>query len=363
MASSLLYRILSLSLSWIKKGALHHLCSVGLSLVITWRWGVTGATISVSVLSLTAYIGHRRNNKATLVYLASSDTLEPDSKALTYLVERSISLCPSLSNPAYIPTFWAAGAWSNLLLFTLKQLFDKSSLRTNKFTREVIKLDDGGVVSIDFADDAHLPSDAPFVIFLHTITGSALETGHYMRHATSRGWRSCVFNRRSHAGVPLTTPTFNVMGDTNDTKEQVRFVRERFPNSYLAMVGVSAGSGLLFSYLGKEGNNTPINVAAALCPAYDIRRAFRLAENYPQADKHILQSMKRLFIKQNEEILCSKSQETYKSCLDSTTVHEFVKAHHPFAGFSSVEEYYQDSNPLEWINKVPPFVRLVYQAQ
>ena len=96
-----------------------------------------------------------------------------------------------------------------------------------------------------------------------------------MRHATSRGWRSCVFNRRSHAGVPLTTPTFNVMGDTNDTKEQVRFVRERFPSSYLAMVGVSAGSGLLFSYLGKEGNNTPINVAAALCPAYDIRRAFR----------------------------------------------------------------------------------------
>ena len=107
------------------------------------------------------------------------------------------------------------------------------------------------------------------------MTFFAQETGHYMRHATSRGWRSCVFNRRSHAGVPLTTPTFNVMGDTNDTKEQVRFVRERFPNSYLAMVGVSAGSGLLFSYLGKEGNNTPINVAAALCPAYDIRRAFR----------------------------------------------------------------------------------------
>ena len=51
-------------------------------------------------------------------------------------------------------------------------------------------------------------------------------------------------------------------------------IHTRYPNSYLAMVGISAGCGLLMSYLGSQPN-TPIKATAALCPAYDIERAFR----------------------------------------------------------------------------------------
>ena len=101
------------------------------------------------------------------------------------------------------------------------------------------------------------------------------EVGHYMRYATSRGWRSCVFNRRGHAGLYLTSPSFNIVGDPGDTKVQVEHVRQRFPASFLAMVGISAGCGSLLSYLGSEARDTPVSVAAGLCPAYDIERAFR----------------------------------------------------------------------------------------
>ena len=96
-----------------------------------------------------------------------------------------------------------------------------------------------------------------------------------MRYATSRGWRSCVFNRRGHPGLYLTSPSFNIVGDPRDTKAQVDQVRRRFPASFLAMVGISAGCGSLLSYLGSQATNTPVSVAAALCPAYDIERAFR----------------------------------------------------------------------------------------
>ena len=59
-------------------------------------------------------------------------------------------------------------------------------------------------------------------------------------------------NRRGHAGLHLTSPSFNVMGEAKDTAAQVEAVRKRFPDSsYLAMVGISAGSGLLVTYLGK----------------------------------------------------------------------------------------------------------------
>jgi len=349
MALSVICSATSGYLTWLAEESLTRMVMVaGVSMVITWNWRVVGAAVSLSGVSLLSYWRHQQKNNGRLVFLPSSES----GHHLAHRVEQIIQCCPELQLPHYVPTFWAADQWANLALFIAKQVFDKSCLRQNKFSREIINLPDGGTVSIDFADDNHLPQDSPFVIFLHTITGSAYETGHYMRYATRRGWKSCVFNRRGHAGVGLTSPCFNVLGDVRDTMAQVARIKEMFPTSYLAMVGVSAGSGLLFTYLGKVGTDTPIRAAAALCPAYDIRRAFRLAENYPLADKHIVQSMKRLFINSNKEILCSKSKQTFNACSAAKTVHEFVQSHFPFAGFQSLEEYYKHCNPLEWVDKM-----------
>lgn len=50
----------------------------------------------------------------------------------------------------------------------------------------------------------------------------------------------------------LTSPKFNLMGDAEDTRLMVDHVMDNWPAaSYLAMVGISAGSGLLITYLGK----------------------------------------------------------------------------------------------------------------
>ena len=69
-------------------------------------------------------------------------------------------------------------------------------------------------------------------------------------------------------------------------------------------------------------------------------------------DKHILRSLKRLFLKRNKEILCSKSPDAYNSCSNATTVHQFIKSHHTFAGCSNMAEYYAENNPIDWIPKV-----------
>ena len=104
--------------------------------------------------------------------------------------------CPSLASPRYLPTLWAADTWANCGLFIAKQIYDKSCLRRDKYTREVLVLEDGGTVSIDYAEcPEEILDTAPIVIFLHTITGSAKETGYFMRYAVRRGWRTCVFNR------------------------------------------------------------------------------------------------------------------------------------------------------------------------
>ena len=35
-----------------------------------------------------------------------------------------------------------------------------------------------------------------------------------------------------------------------------------YPDAYIGMAGLSAGSGLLVSYLGKSGKESPVQVAA-----------------------------------------------------------------------------------------------------
>ena len=79
---------------------------------------------------------------------------------------------------------------------------------------------------------------------------------------------------------------------------------------------------------------------------------FRLAINYPIMDKHILKSMKRLFLHKNKEILCSKSSETFEKCSKATTVHEFIRVHFPFAGHKTLDDYYEAHNPVDSIPKV-----------
>lgn len=163
-----------------------------------------------------------------------------------------------------------------------------------------------------------------------------------------------MFNRRGHGRVSLTSPNFNVMGDAADTKAQVDFVTAKYPSaSFIGMVGISAGSGLLVTYLGKEGDNTPVQAACSLCPAYDITQAFtKVAENYAMVDSHILTSMKKCFIRPNKNILSTKSQTALDNCTQATTINEFVNSHFPFAGYDTLDEYFKDNNPMEFVDDI-----------
>ena len=54
------------------------------------------------------------------------------------------------------------------------------------------------------------------------------------------------------------------------------------------MAGISAGSGQVVSYIGREGDKAKINVAASLCPAWDISSAFQKLQNtHPWLDRYV----------------------------------------------------------------------------
>ena len=66
-------------------------------------------------------------------------------------------------------------------------------------------------------------------------------------------------------------PTISILGNIDDTVAMVEHIRESNPDSFIALAGISAGSGQVVSYIGREGSKTPVGAAASLCPAWDIR--------------------------------------------------------------------------------------------
>lgn len=262
--------------------------------------------------------------------------------------------------PTYYPPVWAAGSWSNLILYMAKQGLRELLLPVFPLHRQQITCEDGGTVSIDWAADettAALPETAPCLIFLHTISGSGPETAYFLKEAARQKWRSCVFNRRGNANMPLSSKRFNVIGCPHDTRHMVSVVQNKYPLSdFMGMVGISAGSGLLITYLGTEGKNTPVQAACSLCPAYDISTAFtHLSAKYPTIDRALVGNMKDAFVRGNKDILTQachqlthqQSIEAYNKCMSAKTVHEFIGHSAVFSGDSKCDqEYFVKHNPM-----------------
>lgn len=143
------------------------------------------------------------------------------------------------------------------------------------------------------------------VVMLHGITGTSKEfssMAKYIRDNTD--WTSVVLNRRGHSDT-LKNPMFNIMGSTHDLRVAVQHIRKRFPRSKLALVGSSAGSGLLTRYLGEEGidenNKQEFFTAVAISPGYDIHVAFpRVHSIY---NSLLTKRLVSFFVERNEHVL------------------------------------------------------------
>ena len=115
------------------------------------------------------------------------------------------------------------------------------------------------------------------------------------------------------------------------------------------MAGLSAGSGLVISYLGKYGKNAPVDAATSLSPAYDIYGAFKqLGDKYPTVDKSIVKSMKETWLHahENSTLLRSHDEETFEELMRVKTMHDFFDKSSVFAGYNDFDHFCEENNPM-----------------
>ena len=105
---------------------------------------------------------------------------------------------------------------------------------------------------------------------------------------------------------------------------------------------MSAGTALLVRHLGEEGERTPFTAAVAYCPGYDTRRAFhRVHRLY---DRYLLRAMRRHFLERHTDVL--GHHPSYAQMAASRTVGEFHDRQYDFAGFATLDDFHQCTNPM-----------------
>ncbi|MEM7184270.1 MAG: alpha/beta fold hydrolase [Spirochaetota bacterium] len=268
-------------------------------------------------------------------------------------MRKIISNCSSIT-AGYKPTFWCSGTFAQLLWLLIKEQFNLNSVR---YKRHPIVFADGGSVCIDIAESEELQETSPIVFFLHTITGSSQTTNGFVKYALRRGWRAIVLNRRGHEHS-LTSPKFNLMGDIDDTIAMIRQGKSLFPQaSYAAAIGISAGSGQVVSYIGRQREKVDISAAVSICPAYDVSTAFtNLDTSYPKVSALLLKRVKKYFLENNRQIL--QKQSGFEESLRATKLQEIFQSLSSLAGAEDWQDYLTKNNPMAHYkgNQIPCLV-------
>ena len=299
-------------------------------------------------------------NKADLIKMPPVAATGAEALALAAKVDEIIDFAPSLKEPRYVPPPFARAPMANAALSVLKRKVAEPFGPPFRTRTEIVPDGSGGELHLVWADNRatqDLPESAPVALILHTITGDAETMVPMMRAASKRGWRACVLLRRGHGGAPLSeaSPSFNVLGDVGDTTIQVSAARAACPRaSFVGMVGISAGSGLLVSYCGQTGAAAAVDAAVSLCPAYDVREAFSsLGADSPLVERAMLSELRRVFLRGNEDRLRAHDASALEACEAARSLDSFLEAHAPFAlrrKGATADEYFAHSNPMRFID-------------
>ncbi len=254
-----------------------------------------------------------------------------------------VASLPQLQQP-FKPTPWLFNPHLQMVLLTLRE-----GKATRDYDRiDTLRLEDGGHCALAWRGH-ELPPETPTIVVLHTISGSPDSMAELVRDLQSvTGWRIVLCVRRGHAGLPLTVPRINLLGSTQDLREQLAEIRRRFPQSPLYGVGSSAGSGLLVRFLGEEAESSPFRASFAYCPGYNTDEAFE--KTHPFYSRYMVKKLLQRFIEPHEASLAHLP--TVQALNRAGSLAEFHRHMYELSGFRSYEEYSEASNPMRVFNRI-----------
>ncbi|XP_074570980.1 uncharacterized protein LOC141827592 [Curcuma longa] len=285
-------------------------------------------------------------------------TFNPNS----YIYEGIVSKCRMLRG-RYVPTPW-------LLSPHLQTAFLHFYGRPPKVTyrRQIFCTHDGGTIALDwllasdvaggsyYMDKSITQDDTtPIVVVIPGLTSDSVSP--YLKHLTyslaKQGQNIVVSNHRGLAGISITSDCFYNAGWTEDIREVINYLHQKYPKANLFAVGTSVGANILVKYLGEDEGNTPIAGAASICSPWDLVVCDRFLNRKPiqQFYNRALTIGLKDYAKLHEHVLTRLAN--WEGIRQSCLVREFDNHATRLVGkFETVDTFYRCCSSANFIGKV-----------
>lgn len=262
------------------------------------------------------------------------------------VIQKVLEAVPSLQG-RFWPTPWLAnGHLQSLYAVTLGGVGGPRV----QYSRELVKLSDGGTLSIDWAEDKLTDIKRILVVF-HGLTGGSeqLYVRTCVQEALNRGYRVGVMQMRGINGTPMTSCKLANAGVSEDLREGLELVRSHYPHATIAAIGMSMGANLVLKYAGESRHNCCLSAIVAVSCPFDLLQCCQTLRKFQfrLSDKMLTRNLKTL-VRTNYEVI---SQLQGVNGIDmaqvqtATSVYEFDDLLTRRAlGLGSVEEYYETSS-------------------
>lgn len=217
-----------------------------------------------------------------------------------------------------------------------------------QYEREFIHVGND-VIALDWPQAAtELPEDAPFALLFPTLVGGSSEMNALVARLQQEGYHCAVLIRRGHDGLPLHTPSWNMMGKVEDVEAAVTCIQQRFPNASLFFVGCSAGTGLAANYLAHK-KDSPVVAQVLQSPGYDLVGTFSNIHWF--ISMNFLVGIKKKVLWRHREVL-KNSPRFWYALLCCWNMKALFQNLWGVGGFESFEHMLEETNPIRLIPQI-----------
>src|SRR5690606_6938650 len=218
-------------------------------------------------------------------------------------------------------------------------------------------LPDGDFVDLDHVTCDSLSADAPVVLLMHGLEGSA-RRGYAIntyRELEQHGVRAVGLNFRSCSGEMNRAPRLYHSGDTGDIEHVLRLLADRYPGVLRGTIGFSLGGNAMLKLLVELRADAAsfVSAAVAVSVPYDLGAG---------ADWLAQSRMGRIYTSRFVASLVAKAQAKSGVLGDTCDIERIRSARSfrefddaataPIHGFTDAEDYYTRSSARHYLHAI-----------